>query len=142
MLVENLPENVFEKVIIPKSIITSNKLIFRMTESDEFVYRGKMFDFVKKVETKETIIFYAINDEQEENLLSRFSDQINNNLSDLDGKVKTTINLLVKIIYSDIFFTNEFSKIILPLTIGHTFYNTLTYQSFITEKPTPPPKPF
>ena len=124
------------KIAVPK-VNNTGTAIYK-TDDDEFSYDSRMYDVVKTMEIGDSISYYCINDEKEEQLLKSYSEHLHNTNNDND-----LINrLLVKMLNSISFYnknvaptnTAEFQMIHIL-----TFNQNMNYSAFL-EILTPPPE--
>ncbi|GGG45807.1 hypothetical protein [Bizionia arctica] len=79
-------------------ITSKNKKDIHWKETNEFKYKGEMYDVVKIEKTdSKTTLYYCIADSKERELLADLENQINKNKTTKNGKVRT-VKVVVKII--------------------------------------------
>jgi len=125
-----------EIIKITKTNLSS--LHFTNADSGEFRFNGKMFDVVKLVRTQQHYIFYCINDEKEEQLLSSFSKNVES-LVDLKDSFKKNLNKLIRLYTLD-FFQEMTEKNILPTHLLLTSIEKNNLLSVTQEIEPPPPR--
>ena len=52
----------------------------KFIDKDEFVYRGKMYDVVRKIKRGDTTLYYCLNDVKEDQLIAEFTGKLKENL--------------------------------------------------------------
>lgn len=116
-----------------------NQLIWE-ENNKEFYYKGELYDIVKTEEKTESIIYYCINDVQEEKLFANLEEHVNNYISDnhLSKKNSSKKNLPDSI---KLYLSNVLSPT-LAITENTTIFNThpLLYTSACLEISSPPPE--
>jgi len=80
LIKQSIPEVEMEKIIIPTSQIASTNSELKFVKKNEFIYKGKLFDIVKRKNEGCNTIFYCINDKQEEKLFSGLNEHIKRNI--------------------------------------------------------------
>lgn len=113
-----------------------NDLIWK--EDNEFEYRGKLYDIIKMTASKDSCIYYCLNDEKEEALIKNFSRQVDNGFKGglLNYKLTKVQNNLINYALIN-------SKFSLPRICNLPTNVALSesgYKSIIIQIPSPPPR--
>lgn len=129
----NVPFNEFTEIIIDKSTYSSIKWI----DESEIFYNNILYDIISIVIDKNNIIYITcIYDKEENSLIAQLNEQISNNEKNQQNNEEV--------------FSLLFSKDYLKekaLTFGNNYHIVFCftdiqsiYISFVSEKPSPPPK--
>ncbi|NTW32229.1 MAG: hypothetical protein HGB12_06345 [Bacteroidetes bacterium] len=139
MIKQSIPDEEMEEIIIPISQIASANSELKFIKKNEFIYKGKLYDIVKRKNEGSNTIFYCINDKQEEELFSGLNEHINRNIDQNNPSRKNSK-----------FLSKSIVKEALPEKPKHLFYinniNRIFYKnSWLIQNQfipilTPPPK--
>ena len=135
----NIPENELTKIIIPNSELTSSSSEFRQTDENEFIYKGKYYDVVRKKTIGDITIFYCINDSNEEKLFDELTEHVKQNTEQNAPLKNKSVQLLKNIIKEALpDKTNKFYKnqSISYISFTYISYFNKNYSSVFL----PPPK--
>ncbi|MGB3947378.1 MAG: hypothetical protein WBM13_05320 [Bacteroidia bacterium] len=116
-----------------------NQLIWK-EKNKEFYYKGELYDIVKTEEKTESIIYYCINDKQEEQLFEHLEEHVNNYMSEnhFSKKSSSKKNHFDSI---KLYLSNVVALTLATITDTTTFNTySLLYTSSFIEISTPPPK--
>jgi len=137
----HINESLLEKIIVPNSDIITGSSDFRYKDNNsEFVFKGKLYDIVRQKSDGSNIIFYCINDKNEECLIQGLEDHIQRN-SDQNLPAKNNTSNLVKNIVKDALPDNpqkQIDNFCAKISI-YSFHNFALKEQFILPQ-TPPPK--
>ncbi|MCX6149716.1 MAG: hypothetical protein NTX22_04230 [Ignavibacteriales bacterium] len=133
-----LPLEKMSIIGLSKNDIVSGKISFRRMEEREFKLNGKMYDVVKEVSKKDSIYFFCIKDEKEDELHQAFVKYFNEN-SNQTGNKSTSKNIYHNIItealvIQDKIQINDSGK------IKYCVFGSGRFLSNHSETPSPPPK--
>ena len=133
-ITQSIPQNKLIAIIIDNN----TKKDINFVDDNEFLYKGKMYDVVKQQTNGDTIIYYCINDNKEEELFANLNKEVKNNMdtNPVKNKTKQILNKIsISLFYEDIKDTHSdiSYNIIYPndyiIYVNH-FYDVIT----------PPPK--
>lgn len=140
LLAQNIPIENFELVRIPLYQHAVNCGSFKMIESDEFIFNGKLFDVFSKEIKSDTVYFYCLHDDKEEALFSKLGNYFNNNRinSQIPGinDLSQLINVLVTFYPSKNFGDHHFEN---PKNCYFTSQLS-RYLSIVLDSNFPPPR--
>ena len=132
----NIDRNKLIKIILPKSAVLDE--LIHKTDKDEFRFHGNMYDIVVQSETRDSIIYYCLNDEKEEKLIKGFSDLVNSS-TEQNSPLKKCVENILK--YLSIGFLELIEK---KINIVQSTYisikNVILPASAICEIISPPPE--
>jgi hypothetical protein len=136
-LIKELPDE--EMTII--SITRANRYLLKWREENkEFIYKGKLYDLASTRISGDTIIYYCINDKQEEELFANLDDHMQRNISSdipLNKKINNLIEKLIKEYIKNDYSLNIFNN-------GKEiffYYSGVNFNLVYLKITTPPPKP-
>jgi hypothetical protein len=140
-LTQYFSKDKFELVKIPRYLTKALQGDFRRIEESEFCYKGKLYDIFKEEINTDTIYFYCLRDDKEEELNNSFNEYLTD--QKIDAKiylVKNSLHLLTS-------FVNYFSSTYLPGNNKISEFCLAKYQqenyiSIIPEVKVPPPRLF
>lgn len=106
----------------------------------EMVYNGELFDIVRRVEDKNAVTFYCINDKQEHELFANLDDHINRHMlgdEPLKNKdAKKIKNQVIKLYYA-----NEMNRnVIISTWVPSSFIYSSIISAVPLEVDAPPPQ--
>ncbi len=134
---EFIPFNKLERIAVSVKDISAGKISFRRIENFEIKLNGSMFDIYNEQTTCDSIVFYAIRDENENLLEIAFSKFIHDNNS--DPKSRNSSNKLFKQLITEAITDSHDSSF-------HIYFNKLAFTtlklnflSAVIEVITPPP---
>ncbi|MCX8009797.1 MAG: hypothetical protein N3A61_01465 [Ignavibacteria bacterium] len=138
--VNELTEKDLTLISLSKQDKNSNNQNLIWKEEYEFELNGKMYDIIKVEETKDSIIYYCINDEREEELIKKFIKHFDEN--SINGKSKNSQSVSFQI--SNIQAIPISSYNLESPKISTICYISLMeyYNSIHLDIPSPPPKIF
>lgn len=132
----NLKDHELKKIAIPLRGLPDN--IFRMIESDEFRYMGKMYDIVREKAVGDSVFYYCYCDENEENFLQKFSDLPGAASSD-KNPLKKMINEVIKL-FPFGFLKTHIHINFYDLTLFLTSFRKYNQLNIFSDVASPPPK--
>jgi len=142
----NLRDEEMEIVVVPNNKIGTKGSEFKYVKKNEFIYKGNLYDIVRKKTDGNNTIFYCINDKQEEKLFAGLNDHINRNTDqnlpacEQGTPTKNKSTLLSKNIIKEALPEKpEFLCCDITQAITYFKYASLIQEQFITV-PSPPPK--
>ena len=134
----NIPE--IEKIVIPKSVITSGAQGFRyIDDNKEFVFNGRLYDIARTTDDGNNTVFYCINDKNEEQLIAKFNEHLQRN-NDQNVPVRNQTEKLVKGMVKEALPQNTTG--LFTLSESNIFFKE-NFQFLLKQYiplPTPPPK--
>ena len=109
-------------------------------ENKEFYYGNKLFDVVKKDEKVSSVVFYCIDDKQEQVLFSSLDEQVNTFITSHKPKSKSSSKKLNEHVVK-IYFSNSFDfKFITSTNLVNYSISAKNYSSDFPEINSPPPE--
>ncbi len=121
-----------EDLVIIVDSSGNNQGIFWIEKGKEFLYKWEMYDVVKTKVIGEKTYYYCLNDTREKQLISTYS-KTHNTKSNQDKRIKKII--------SNEYFPHYLKLSYLRCATDYWFAQLLfCYKSFISNKPSPPPK--
>ena len=126
------------KITISKSQLSTIEL---EDDGNEIRFNGESFDIVKTSETKESVTYFCINDENESRLISNFENHINSNVSAnaplKNNHSKTLANTIIKL-----YFPNTLLMSLMGNSSANLYNDPIDfiYSSTSLEANSPPPK--
>lgn len=116
-----------------------NELVWE-EKNKEFHYKGELYDIVKTEENSQYIIYYCINDKQEEQLFENLEEHMNNYISD-NHLSKKNSSKKAQPDSIKLYLSNRLSATI-AITNNTAFFNTypLLYTSACVDISSPPPE--
>jgi len=97
ILIKSISNNNLFTIIINNK----NKLNFRVTDKDEFIYNGKMYDIVRQKSEGDTTIYYCFDDNKEDILFANLNIYVKNNMD--SNPLKTKAQQILKKITTPLF---------------------------------------
>ncbi len=94
----NLSDDEMEMVIVSDSEISSPLSSFKFVKKNEFTYKGKLYDIVRRKKDGDNTIFYCINDKQEEKLFAGLNEHIKWNTDNNAPSKSRSVQLLKNIV--------------------------------------------
>jgi hypothetical protein len=85
-LKNSLPQEELTKIIVTPA----QALQLQWTRQNEFSYKGKMYDVVRKTKTDSVITFLCISDEKEDELFKNLENLVNNELGEKSKEKNTS----------------------------------------------------
>lgn len=106
----------------------------------EFRYNNQMFDVVKQKTIKGRIIYWCINDEEEEQLLTGLDNLVKKQMDDENSPFGNAVKILLKV-FSQLYFSEKRDDII-PVSMVQEIHlcNQAVPSSVFAKTETPPPK--
>ncbi|MFZ4400775.1 MAG: hypothetical protein ACOYO1_12130 [Bacteroidales bacterium] len=135
----SLPDSELFTFIFPDNPKLQQKMGIQWIEDHEFLFRGKMYDVVHKVQSGKDIVLKCINDTQEEVLFADLDKQIEKCMQSDPVKSKT-LNLLQK--YNFLYFQQSIKHIEIQdfAFIQKNKFIQFYFYNLAKEIPTPPPQ--
>lgn len=135
---KGLPSSLVSLIKIP---ITEEKgdRLFKWLGDDEFIYRGNLFDLVKKEIRNDTIYYYCFNDKQEEQISSNLDDFMKNILQDSKSTQQKAKKIPDKFT-DDYIIQNKAATNLSSNISGYSDIKLSLYVSIHPEVLSPPPK--
>lgn len=116
----------------------NNHTVFKRINDKEIKYKGKLYDIYKEIVKADRILFYGINDKNEEGFFSNLSNYYEEHFNPKDifkDKIRN---------FSQLFFFGFLDKIqpLLDLNFSKSYlrFSYDFYKSFVTDISSPPPK--
>lgn len=134
-----VPENELHQLKFLKTDIESGNAELKWLEDNEFSFQGKMYDVVRTLDDGPYIIYYCINDFQEEQLFASLDNMICKQLTE-NGQAKAKSRLLQRLLIHE-----AVADICKKIPLDHHFTTIGTkplfsIQEVIIDIPTPPPQ--
>ncbi|MEO6883363.1 MAG: hypothetical protein ABI199_04975 [Bacteroidia bacterium] len=118
-----------------------NTSVFQKKNSDEFRYKGKMYDIVRQHKTKNETVFYCYEDENDSSLSTALTNQINNFVHSNDTN-NTQKNNFLNSFFNKLYCTH--SRILNTFFPGKIGFEKIFFQAEYNSPhgkvPVPPPK--
>jgi len=99
-ITQSIPQNKLIAIIIDNK----TKKDINFVDDNEFLYKGKMYDVVRQQANGDTIIYYCINDNKEEELYANLNKEVKNNMdtNPVKNKTKQILNkITISLFYED-----------------------------------------
>lgn len=123
---------------LKKTDILKGRISFQRLEEKEFKLNGKMYDIVKEVEKKDSVYFFCINDEKEDELHKAFVKYFTENSN--QGNNKSTSGNIFRNLITEGIVPQYISRIFNVRKVIYYGSAIIFFQSNITDTPSPPPK--
>ena len=136
---QGVPDSELAYFRFPVNKKIQEKMGIRWLESNEFTYKGNMYDVVHKQYDGEFIIFKCVNDTQEKILFTGLNKQVKNTMNNDPAKSKT-LNLLQKFSFVYITQSKDNNGIIRKEVLRSYYYKPKYFYNLPIEVITPPPQ--
>lgn len=133
---ENLPDKDITKIILSSWEFENPNENFYYVEEHEIKYYGKMYDIVGTEKKDDSVIIYALSDENEDVLNDLFAVYFSKNLSDKYSKTASFLNHLIQ----DAGLPVEFNSTLTWREDKCSFFIFIPVYNTYIDIPTPPPK--
>ena len=135
----NLRDEEMEIIVIPNNKIGTKESEFKYVKKNEFIYKGNLYDIVRKKDDGKNTIFYCINDKQEEALFAGLNEHIMRN-TDQNLPANNNSKILSKNIIKEALPEKpEYLKSFITGNINDFYYTSLILEQYIPVF-SPPPK--
>jgi len=134
--IKNINNKEIQKLIFQ---VSEFKAKVKLTEDDEFIFNGEMFDIIRSEKNGDNIIVYCINDKKEEQLIS-FVKENYSSCNDRQNPLKERTLQIIKNIIKDALQCDSFKNN--ESTVQNTlcFMNNYSVIKTFIQIPSPPPK--
>ncbi|MFA7381000.1 MAG: hypothetical protein WC150_11080 [Bacteroidia bacterium] len=109
---------------------------FEWVKEHEFRYRGNLYDIIRKTETTNSVVWYCIQDEREQEMLTHLKQQVHQN----NGHPAKNAKLLIKSIVKDYIVEMPAFVHVSALQIAHSTYFICLFLSPDLTQESPPPR--
>lgn len=109
---------------------------FEWVKEHEFRYRGNLYDIIRKTDTTDGAVWYCIQDEREQEMLTHLKQQVHQN----NGHPSKNAKLLIKSIVKDYIVEMPYSVHDSPIKIIHSSYFICLFLSPDLMQESPPPR--
>jgi hypothetical protein len=135
----SLPEDKLEVINIPLSKTNIRKMGIEFIDKNEFRYHGIMYDIVKRVYNKNSMIVFCVNDKKETELFNCLLGYVKNRIEKEKNSLQANAIKMIKVFtFSSIFMTHQ---ILLNIDFRWNFVikYTIFFKSIILEPIFRPP---
>jgi hypothetical protein len=135
-IIENIPDSDITKIVLSHDEFNNQDENFYFVEENEVKYYGRMYDIMGIEKRTDSVVLYALSDENEDVLNDLFAVYFSKNLNDKYSKTASVLNNLIK----DAGLPIEFNSTLSWREDKCNFFIFVPILKTYLEIPTPPPK--
>lgn len=133
---KGVPESELHRIVVTGN---EDKMSW-VKPNKEFVLNGNMYDVVRRETEEGKLVFYCINDEQEEQLFTYLDEMVSQQLVNPKSKTSGPAKTLIKIMSQDYLLTDNIKIALSESDIKKEQTVDLSYNNLLCEVGTPPPE--
>ena len=106
LVMQNIPTSELTRFVYYKDILKNNSNFILDSDDKEIHVNNQLFDIVRIVEKDNSITYFCVKDNKEENLIGKFGNHIDDNISNCKNILKDNLLKVLKILNLEILLNN------------------------------------
>lgn len=140
LVLQNIPENELTRFVYNKNLSQNNTNFILDSDDKEIHVNNQLFDIVRVVEKDNSITYFCVKDDKEENLIGKFGNHIDDNISNCKNILKDNLLKVLKILNLEILLNSIKPVITSGFILLKLINNNESIFSLKITPPAPPPR--